>query len=80
MPRGRDEAHNPKRRPQRPQTDEEKMAIVKEVFPNAQEVDPNAKVSDNPYDDDNDYSPTLEDELNYLDETGIDPMTGERWN
>lgn len=38
MTRGKDEAHNPNRRPQRPQTDEEKMAIVKQVFPNAQEV------------------------------------------
>ena len=39
MTRGKDEAHNPNRRPQRPQTDEEKMAIVKQVFPNAQEVE-----------------------------------------
>lgn len=40
MARGNDEAHNPRRRPQRPQTDEEKMAIVKQVFPNAQEISP----------------------------------------
>lgn len=39
MARGTDEAHNPNRRPQRPQTEAEKMAIVKQVFPNAQEVD-----------------------------------------
>lgn len=38
MARGNDEAHNPRRRPQRPQTDEEKMAIVKQVFPDAHEV------------------------------------------
>ena len=38
MARGNDESNNPRRRPQRPQTDEEKMAIVKQVFPNAHEV------------------------------------------
>lgn len=38
MARGNDERHNLNRRPQRPQTDEEKMAIVKQVFPNAKEV------------------------------------------
>jgi len=39
MAKGKDESNNPRRRPQRPQTDEEKMAIVKQVFPNAQEVE-----------------------------------------
>lgn len=38
MARGNDERHNPSRRPQRPQTDEEKMAIIKQVFPNAREI------------------------------------------
>lgn len=44
MARGNDERHNPNRRPQRPQTDEEKMAIVKQVFPNAKEIEPGTDV------------------------------------
>lgn len=43
MAKGNDEAHNPNRRPKRPgeQTEEEKLAIIKQVFPNAQEIDTN---------------------------------------
>jgi hypothetical protein len=38
MVRGYDESNNPKRRPKRPQTDREKMDIIKQVFPDAYEV------------------------------------------
>ena len=68
MAKGNDEAHNPNRRPKRPgeQTEDEKIEIVKQVFPNAEVIDDDY----NPYD-------SLEDELKYMDETGIDPMTGQ---
>jgi len=62
MVRGRDEAHNPNRRPQRPQTDEEKMAIVKQVFPNAQEVNVNENEEMDMDDDDYDYIDEWNDE------------------
>jgi len=55
MARGKDESNNPRRRPQRPQTDEEKMAIVKQVFPNAQEVNVNENEEMDMDDDDYDY-------------------------
>lgn len=59
MARGNDERHNPNRRPQRPQTDEEKMAIVKQVFPNAREVNTDYEKADS-------YVPTPEDEAEAL--------------
>lgn len=59
MARGNDESNNPRRRPQRPQTDEEKMAIVKQVFPNAREV-----VSDV---DDDEFNPPERGEDAHLD-------------
>lgn len=41
MAKGNDEAHNPNRRPKRPgeQTEDEKIEIVKQVFPNAEVID-----------------------------------------
>lgn len=41
MAKGNDEAHNPNRRPKRPgeQTEEEKLAIIKQVFPDSKVID-----------------------------------------
>lgn len=61
MARGNDESRNPRRRPQRPQTDEEKMAVVKQVFPNAQEVNPS---------DESTWSPEEQAEAIRMEEEG----------
>lgn len=60
MAKGNDEAHNPNRRPKKPgeepqvpheQTEEEKIEIIKQVFPDAQVLDSDGFVVDFDHDD-----------------------------
>ena len=71
MANGNDERFNPNRRPQRPMTDDEAIEALKQAFPGSKMLGEGEEEEN--YD-------TLEDELEYLNRTGIDPMTGERWD
>jgi len=71
MANGNDERFNPNRRPQRPMTDDEAIEALKKAFPGSKMLGE---------DEEEENYDTLEDELEYLNRTGIDPMTGERWD